>query len=121
GIEVKTQTRFPPGKIERIDYASDAAAVTMCRQLLGQESTVDETVADEWLEEQGLNRGESYPHDQCPIESGRESHGKPVWIGDSGIYCHSCNSRGDGFRSWSQLVDGERISRKLNPLKAAAK
>jgi hypothetical protein len=65
---------------------------------------VDPAAVDEWLSAHGLERGHRYPHEYCPIDPHTGSHGDPVVVLDGGVFCFHCNSDGDGFRPWHQLL-----------------
>jgi hypothetical protein len=126
GVEIKTITRHPeypnavgnrcggvhPGGLSRPKKLASA--------LLDGEAEVDEDAVEEWLSENGYQQYTAYEHDRCPIDEYGEhtSHGKPVWVGDYGINCLSCASRGDGFRSWAALLDPGRVTRKKNVVHA---
>lgn len=73
--------------------------------------TVTEAAVDEWLAEQGYRRGDALEHSHCPISPGYVSKGKPVLIGDFGIFCQSCSAYGKsrggrkpGFVGYAQLI-----------------
>jgi hypothetical protein len=125
GFEIKAQTRHPSyrradglwcGKVN-VEKQYESGMRTACNVLVGRESEVDEQDVDKWLEEEGLARREAYEHDRCPIEPGRDSHGKPVWVGDYGINCLSCATRGNGFLPWAALLRGNRLSLKRNRIR----
>lgn len=52
---------------------------------------------DAYLSERGWEYEKHYPHDQCPLHPEISTHGKPVLIGQDGIFCHKC--AGDGYSS----------------------
>jgi hypothetical protein len=94
-FEVISRTRTPPGEVMKRTQTADLAAVAAWLR-----TDVSEEQADEWLAERGLNRGEAYPHDLCPMLPGVESHGTPLFVGDGGLFCHKCESL--GFRCGSR-------------------
>lgn len=127
GFEVKTATRHPLyprgadtcGPIHR-GFGLDVAELG--KSLLGQRTDVDPEAVEGWLSENGFTRGKAYEHDRCPIEPGYASHGSPVYVGDAGIFCHSCNARGgSGFVPYASLIEGERVRRRRNRLADAAR
>jgi hypothetical protein len=65
---------------------------------------VDQAAIEEWLVGHGLERGRRYPHEYCPINPHPGSHGDPVVVLDSGVFCHHCHAEGDAFRPWHRLL-----------------
>lgn len=92
--------------------------------LLGRQKNIEEYVRDNWLEEEGLEIDRKYDHSRCPIDPERGSHGEPVFVGEGGITCHSCEAHGfaygwmkkPGFVPYTLLVDPHRVSRSKNLL-----
>ncbi len=94
-----------------VQRETPTAEIGLLAQWLARD--VDGARINEWLTEHGLERDRKYPHDRCPVDSGTSSHGDPVCINDSGIYCHKCvatglclGSRRAGFFPWSALIGG---------------
>lgn len=116
-IEIKSETRHP--RYPRAEYP-DAGVILENDQLLdlvelgrllGRE--VDEQAVDDWLAEQGLERGRRYEHDRCPCDPSTESHGEPVVVDDDGIFCHRCAAMGltlagsrVGFFPFGKIIGG---------------
>jgi hypothetical protein len=129
GMEIKAETRHPGypkadgstcGSVHRSCNGFDARLA--CDVLLGREADIDPDIVDEWLEEQCLEQFRSYEHDRCPLNPAYPSHGKPVFIGDYGIFCHSCDGRGTGgFIPWVRLLDPTRVAYKRNALREAVR
>jgi hypothetical protein len=65
---------------------------------------VDPAALDEWLAGHGLERGQRYAHEYCPIDPHAGSHGDPVVVLEGGVFCHHCDAAGDGFRPWHRLL-----------------
>jgi hypothetical protein len=79
-----------------------------------------EAERDEWLANQGMHLHGKFAHHFCPIDAHHISKSAaPVWAGDEGIYCASCASRGDGYRSYGRLVGSIREGE--SPIYLAAK
>jgi hypothetical protein len=93
-FEVLTRSRCTPGPLYD---GSGTADITALGKFASGE--VAQSAVTDWLDERGLTRGESYSHDLCPCDPGHASHGKPVFVGDVGIVCKSCESHGNMFGS----------------------
>lgn len=102
-------------------------------RLFGTVVGVPDDVVNEWLEENGYERGRTYEHSRCPIARAtgdpHQSHGSPVWVGEHGIDCKSCKQYGNvhpfgstpGFVPWKALVDQDKVTRRENWLLSAVK
>ena len=88
------RSRLPSNEIHRTTATSDLATV---RRFLSAE--VDDSEVQQWFEERGVERGRAYDHSYCPAESQRDAKGKPVWFGDTGVRCQSCEAKGVCFGS----------------------
>lgn len=117
GAEILDHTRHPgyvrPGYSPTGPVTTGLTDVDMIAlaRLLGRD--VDEEAVREWLAEQGLEVGCKYSHDRCPADPQRLSHGEPVYVGDAGVYCHTCTaggvtlgSRKPGWFPYAALVPG---------------
>lgn len=90
GVEIKRQLRCP-GDEKLHTYAGYFDLATFAPDMFSQATTDPET----WLESEGLEIGQRYDHDKCPIEpTGATDNRKPVTVGDGGIYCHRCAGLG---------------------------
>lgn len=114
GVEVKRSTRHPSydrdgHRCGDVVWSTPSADVDAIRQWLVGDVTDD--VIDEWLEDRGLERGSTYEHRHCPVDPST-SHGRPVFVGESGITCHRCQSLGvsitsrPGWFPYSSLIGG---------------
>jgi hypothetical protein len=115
-VEFKEVTRHPLypdargrqcGPVLTFTQTSDAPGFG---RLLGT-AEVDQAEIDDYLEEHGLEIGQRYPHDCCPIAPNEKGERSPVVVNDRGIYCHRCASVGlafgrgaPGFVSWEKLT-----------------
>lgn len=81
------------------------------KRLLSAEMSPTETA--EYLAERGWTVGQTLPHSECPIDAGQSSDEtkSSVYIGDLGVFCHRCSSRGlgrggSGFMPYASLAGG---------------
>jgi hypothetical protein len=134
GIEIQTTTRHP--KYPRIDQRCGpvnqyiVADLNKARGVLlgdiDQDAELDPEVIDEWLAENGWERGQRYAHDLCPIEPTGTGEREPVVVLEAGICCHVCAQKGNtyagmskpGFAPWRLLI-GSEPARVRNDLRAA--
>ncbi len=96
GIEIKRETRHPGGANSNcgtVLWRAQKFDPAYLRKWLRMYSATDDE-AQAWLTEHGLEMGQRYDHNLCPLDPGRESHGKPVMVLDKGIYCFSCEAHG---------------------------
>lgn len=122
-VEVKADTRHPAS----LRDGKRAGPVQECLPdtvlaVLGRFSKrgCTEAARDEWLANQGMHLGGKFAHHFCPIDAGHVSKSpNPVWAGEEGIYCQSCASRTDGFRSYGRLTGA--VADTDNPIYLAAK
>jgi hypothetical protein len=102
GVEVKSSFFLPwysrdklkCSEVEERDFGSSDSSEALGRLLGGKYAGADEGARDSWLAENGLELSRTYPHNVCPIDPAHASHGDPVWMGEFGVYCHSCDARG---------------------------
>lgn len=69
--------------------------------------TTDQTKIDEYLLDKGLELGNRYPHDKCPINPSKGDKRLPINITARGIYCYVCNAEDryyDGVRKTPGFV-----------------
>jgi hypothetical protein len=124
-IEIKCDSRHPASLRDgkRAGEPREAAADTTLA-ILGRFSRRGCTDAerDGWLENQGMTLYGTFAHHFCPIDAHHVSkNASPVWAGDSGIFCASCQARtGDGFRSYGRLV-GTQAGDEDSPVYQAAR
>lgn len=114
GVEIKSVVRGPGVSpiYDTIGYAELASFVT---DWLNQDSTVEESRIESYLESTGMEKGQRYAHDRCPIDPGGSTDNRnPVVVGDSGIYCYRCSALGRqvgrnkaGWVSWNHLTGSE--------------
>lgn len=77
------------------------------RAARAEKVTMDDDRVGAWLARAGfgLDR-ERYPHALCPIDPSNYAGRDPVVLLEHGVWCFRCDGRtGDGFRSWSALVE----------------
>lgn len=100
GIELLTRTRCPkelPVKLYPLTLS----------EALGPkfQDEIDKELVEQWLEDRGMETGRRYDHSYCPIAPEHKSNSlDPVWVSEKGLFCHSCQSRGSGFRSFAALL-----------------
>ena len=64
----------------------------------GRWEDIDDDAIDEWLDENGFDRGRRYSHGRCLIRpTPGDDKGDCVIVLDRGIYCHSCAAKGFTF------------------------
>ena len=109
-LELKSETRLPVGDCFIREQSTDYGHL---RRALRQYSVVDGAVK-EWLESRGLQVGERYEHDRCPVDPTSTAHGKPVMVGETGIKCFVCDAHGTkkgsnkpGFFPFAAFVGGQ--------------
>lgn len=92
GVEIKRQLRCPGIETLHRTTAYDQLQSYVTDFLGVGESTVDPSG---YLDAEGLEIGQRYDHDRCPIEPTVASDNrKPVVVGEGGIYCHRCAGLG---------------------------
>lgn len=102
--------RNPPLKsTKEIRYVCGSGDVSSLRRVLLSE--VDYTDVENYLASKGWIVGQTLPHTECPINP-TGSDRKSVYVGDKGIYCHSCYADGlggrtPGLRTYASLIGGE--------------
>lgn len=96
---------------EHITYCYGAGDPAEIRRLLAAEMDATETAA--FLAERGWSIGQTLPHSVCPIDAGQSSDEtkNSVFIGETGVFCHRCSSRGlgaggSGFMPYTALAGG---------------
>ena len=108
-IEIKSETRHPLyvddkgrrcGMVIEYDQTITANAF---REWMEEIST-DQYAIQDWLQSKGLNNGNRFSHDYCPISPSIADNRNPVIVGDNGVYCHSCAARGNGFLPYYKVV-----------------
>lgn len=93
-VEIMPHTRIPDSVYWQAQNPS----------FLPLESIANEGAVQSFVSSRGWTIGQNRPHSDCPIDPERTStHSAPVHIGEFGIFCHSCNSRGNGFVPYSRL------------------
>ena len=110
GLELKRIVRGPGTEATHVAPAGQDSTGTF----LGWMDSADSSDADRdaWLESEGMECGQRYEHERCPIEPGPNSKAdKPVTVSEAGIYCFRCNGKGltlgsrrPGFVPWSSLL-----------------
>jgi hypothetical protein len=97
-VELKQRSRHPAyprddgrtaGPVRSLSPTADLAALRGWLQ-----RTIDDQAVAAWLEDQGLVQGSAYEHRHCPICPGEPSHGKPLFVGQHGLFCHHCAAAG---------------------------
>jgi hypothetical protein len=126
--EINTTTRHPeyPRGDERCGYVTRGWTDfdRICKRLFGNKYTDDDdprqaALWEEWLEEQGWEKGQDLEGKCCLIKPDHGEDGKKcVWVSteSDGIYCHKCNARGrcypgverPGWVPAALLVDSHR-------------
>lgn len=104
GLELKTDTRFPPDRDQVVRLAGDSDLTSLAE--LFNATTFNVADRDDYLTEQGLVVGRRYSHEHCPIDATRNSNSPdPVQVLEDGVKCYSCGAYGfASFRSWSQIL-----------------
>jgi len=102
-IEIKQDSRHPSGSHPKYPGAA-AGPVTWIENPRGGGfnwaliGTPDASEVDAALAQLGLERGHHYDHHHCPIEGQSASDAKGcVFVGDNGVTCHRCRSKGIAF------------------------
>lgn len=117
-IEVKTDSRHPAciradGKrAGPVFYNCQTSDMSIVSRWMSK--TVDPDAIKEWCEQHDYQPIKRYPHSRCLIDPNHKTDGTPVFIGDYGIHCDSCQSHGTsykgsrkpGFVSWGQVLGG---------------
>lgn len=111
-FEVKSDTFAPPGQVHTVTGTSDLSPVA--KFLRGG---VGEDEVTEYLQDRGMEYGKAYEHSYCPLEPDRSAQREPVYVGESGIICKSCEARGlclgsrrPGYFPYSTLCGGHEYS-----------
>lgn len=115
-VEILPRSRHPcyargdtPGRTPaEIHWQTQSIDVSALRAWLGR--TVDPDAVELILSQQGWTIGTTLPHEHCPI-SPSPSHGAPVFVGETGVYCHRCAAKGvtlsgrrPGFLSYATML-----------------
>lgn len=110
GVELKTIVRGPgPEPVHRNPTGADVTG-TFLSWLDAAEAS--DTARESWLDSEGMECGQRYSHDRCPIDPGPNSKAdKPVLVSEAGVYCFRCNAKGltwgsrqPGFVPWPALL-----------------
>lgn len=109
GLEVKRDSRLPPGEVLRREQTADPRAL---RGWLRQYQH-DDKAAKEWLDDHGLELNGRYEHNVCPVAPSTTAHGRPIVVGEYGVKCFVCEAHGicrgcskPGFFPYATLVGG---------------
>ena len=106
--ELLANTRTPRGNI--MEGVSQSLPALRSRLLTRDISAPSDGDISHYCEERGYTIGRRYDHDVCPIEPCADGQRHPVHVLDEGIMCYRCRgTRGDGWRSWSHLIDGVAV------------
>jgi hypothetical protein len=90
-----------------VDFLFGSVDTSQIKRLLNNELEMSDL--QELLEEKGWKIGDMLPHSSCPISPDDRDRAS-VFVGDTGVYCHSCESRGlsngsrPGFVSYASFV-----------------
>lgn len=102
--------RAPPcSKDHDIYYVFGSSDVTYLKRILTSE--IEQTEIDAVLQEKGWRLGQMLPHSECLIQPSN-SHKENVFVGETGLYCHHCASKGLGFGdrpgyySYARMIGG---------------
>ncbi len=124
-VEIKCDTRHPASL--RNGKAAGAVGEALQCDVLGiigrfANRGCTDAERDAWLDGQGLEIGALHAHHHCPIDAHHVSqNAAPVFVGEDGVYCHSCAQRlGDGFRSYGRLT-GSRTAIAASAIYEAAR
>lgn len=119
--EIKSETRHPAydrggESIPEIYRCTDVGIQPLNLQQIARwgERRPDEEAIEQWLLENNYERNKRYAHERCLINPAHPTHGEPVFVGDSGIFCQNCSAKGEtygsrrtpGFVPYSALVSG---------------
>jgi len=128
-IEVDTKTRHPGAtqngkQCGRLNLTIPSETFDALARFSIAEATEAEIA--ELLDAQDFAIGETLDHSYCMIDPGHVSKSKPVYVGEDGLYCHSCAGRlGRGFMSWGYVRKRLGLSvagdRSLSPIGEAVK
>jgi hypothetical protein len=122
GVELKRSTRHPAYPRADGRTAGPVRAQEATADLSGLRAWLRRDVGagavQEWLEQNGLAPGGRYPHTSCPLRPGEPSHGEPVFVGEHGIHCQHCASRGlrQGSRTPGFVPYAVLLNAGLSPL-----
>lgn len=118
GFPREVDKRPAPCPPEKIKYLYGKADISPIKRMLSSELTFEEVQTV--LEDKGWTIGQYLDHSQCPItpsDTGRNN----VYIGEHGVYCHSCNARGigpnpkrPGFLSYAHFV--RRVDNRVSSM-----
>lgn len=107
-VEVKCDTRCPPaGSAVMAGWGYGVSDLRGALLRTGGAGEVSEHEVEDYLAEHGLEVGQRYSHDRCPINPGPISGTDPVQVTDEGIKCYRCDADGNGWRPWSRLIDND--------------
>jgi hypothetical protein len=103
------------GEVIRMEQSVDRMlAGWRAKQLIG----IDDDAVNDWLADHGFEIGGRYGHERCPFDARKTSKGgDPVVVGDDGVHCFVCASKGHpsgGRASYGRLVGTFRNSRVLD-------
>lgn len=110
GLELKSVVRGPGGAIVHHDSEQDTG--TEFLQWLGSADHSDEE-RTAWLDSEGMECGQRYDHDRCPIDPTADpgASRQPVLVSEAGIYCFRCSGKGltygsrrPGWAPWAAIL-----------------
>lgn len=122
-------TRMRDGKAEpaplklskEIHFVYGSSDVTYLKRILNSE--LELTDLENLLAERGWRMGQTLPHSECLIEPS-DSKKDNVFVGEAGLYCHRCASRGlgtgdrPGFYPYSKIALGKTDNRLLQMVRS---
>lgn len=89
-IELKSDTRFPAGQMFSNQQTEDFSVLkSWMRQY-----SLDDEATKEWLAARGLEVGQRYTHDRCPVAPTSTAKTSPVVVQELGIKCFVCEAHG---------------------------
>jgi hypothetical protein len=98
-IELKKSTRHPRYVKDRTLHCSEPMKFIQTTDITGlmkylRRFHVDDKEVQEWLEEQGFEKGKRYPHTKCPVDPSKTGKSDCVLVGEKGIKCYICEAHG---------------------------
>lgn len=110
-IELKRDTRHPNSMRDNQRCGQLITGTQyLNRSLSADNQDIELDQIEEWLALNHFTIGQRYSHDRCPIRPDKEERKNPVIVLDNGIFCHYCNSCGNGFISYSTLITNQKES-----------
>lgn len=109
----------PCKTFDSIKFTHGCGDVSTLKRLMNGE--LDDNDIQEFLDSRNWRIGQTLPHSECPIQPTNDAK-MSVYIGEAGVYCHKCASRGfgtvrPGFVGFNQLSGRQFDSRLFRMVK----